>query len=61
MRNCDKKLRRSAWLRLLLIETAVVAIGALALLTLVHAVDERTRALMPFLLSDAVLDGPRSA
>lgn len=37
------------WLRLALIETAVAATGALALLALVAVVDERVRALMPFI------------
>jgi hypothetical protein len=40
---------RAPWLRLALIETAVAVIGALALLALVSVVDERTRALLPFI------------
>jgi hypothetical protein len=47
----DKPSRRSAhpWLRLALIETAVLAVGGLALLAFVAMIDERTRALLPFI------------
>ena len=37
------------WVRLALIEGAVLAVGAAALLALVAIVDERTRALLPFI------------
>jgi hypothetical protein len=39
---------RSGWVRLALIEGAVVAVGVLTLLALT-TIDERTRALMPFI------------
>ncbi len=39
---------RAPWLRLALIETAVITVGALALVALVTVVDDRTRALLPF-------------
>jgi hypothetical protein len=39
---------RPGWVRLALIEGAVVALGALTLLALV-TIDDRTRALMPFI------------
>ena len=39
---------RAGWVRLALIESAVVAIGVLALVALT-AIDDRTRALMPFI------------
>ena len=40
---------RAPWLRLALIETAVVTLGALALVALVTVIDDRTRALLPFI------------
>jgi hypothetical protein len=39
---------RAHWLRLALIESIVAAVGVLALLALL-SIDERTRALMPFI------------
>lgn len=43
-----KRPPRGRWLRLALIESIVVAVGALALLALL-SIDEPTRALMPFI------------
>jgi len=39
---------RPGWVRLALIEGAVIALGALTLVAL-GAIDERTRALLPFI------------
>jgi hypothetical protein len=40
---------RPGWVRIALIESAVVIVGALALVALVAVIDDRTRALLPFI------------
>jgi hypothetical protein len=48
MRQHDDERPRSGWVRLALIEVTVAAISVLALVALT-AIDDRTRALMPFI------------
>jgi len=49
MTSRDRSRRRTEWVRLIVIEGVVAAIGALALVALVAVIDERTRSLMPFI------------
>jgi hypothetical protein len=48
MRQHESPRPRARWVRLALIESAVIAIGVLAIAALV-TIDDRTRALMPFI------------
>jgi hypothetical protein len=48
MRQQKQRGLRPGWVRLALIEGAVVAVGVLTLLALA-GIDERTRAMMPFI------------